>query len=209
MTAVFHRKTNNPAAERGSSIRRGIKPSPRIAVPSLFLFLALGASAVLNAQEATQETSLEDLPGLRERAVVVRMVSRIVEQGQQVAWDSENTRVTIPGRPVGIKLVGSNLVASVQFTPFLRPNGRHILVTHGQIWVNIPGEGMSYHTTMQTIPLEFWEQVYFFPLGPAKDNDSAMIEIQLVLEPYSGEGREPRPPAPVNVDRNPRRTPSR
>jgi hypothetical protein len=97
---------------------------------------------------------------------------------------------------VRLKLVGSNLVAAVQFTPFLRPNGRHILVTLGQIWINVPNEGISFHTTMQTIPIEFSEQVYFFPLGSMRDHDAPSIEIQLVLEPYFNDegpaGRERR-----------------
>jgi len=145
------------------------------------LFLSFFA---VSAGLGAQETALEDLPGLRERAVVVTMISRIVEQNEEVVWNSEISSVTIPGRPVGLKLVGSNLVAAVQFTPFLRPNGRHILVTLGQIWINVPNEGISFHTTMQTIPLEYSEQVYFFPLGSVKDNDAPIIEIQLVLEPY-------------------------
>jgi len=147
---------------------------------SLFLsFFAV--SAALSAQE----TFLEDLPGLRERAVVLQMISRIIEQNEEVVWDSEIISVTIPGRPVGLKLEGSNLVAVVQFIPFLSPTGRHVLVTLGQIWINIPDEGVSYHTTMQTIPLEFSEEVYFFPLGSIKDPDAPSIEIQLVLEPFS------------------------
>ena len=136
---------------------------------------------------AAQEPTLEEIPGLRERAVVMRIISRIVEQDQQVAWNSENTRVTLPGRPVGLRMVGSNLIVAVQFTPFLRPNGQHILVAQGQIWINDPDEGIRYHVTMQTIPLYFTEQVYFFPLGSMSDD--AHIEIQLVLEPYSAERR--------------------
>jgi len=142
-------------------------------------------------RESPMESSLEELPGLRERAVMMRMVSRIVEENVQV-WNSENSRPTIPGRPVGLKLVGENLVVAVQFTPFLRPQGQHILVAQAQVWVNVPGEGMRYHTTMQTIPIQFSEQVYFFPLGSMENNadpnsaGTAQIEIQLVMEPYSG-----------------------
>ena len=145
------------------------------------LFLSFFA---VSAGLGAQETALQDLPGLRERAVVVTMISRIVEQDEEVLWNSEISSITIPGRPVGLKLIGSNLVAAIQFTPFLRPNGRHILVTLGQIWINVPNEGISFHTTMQTIPLEYSEQVYFFPLGSVKDQDAPIIEIQLVLEPY-------------------------
>jgi len=143
------------------------------------LFLAAGVAI------DAQETLLDEVPYLKERAVVMRIVSRIVEQNEQVVWNEENSRVTLPGRPVGMKLVGTNLVVTVQFTPILQPDDRHILVAQGQIWINIPGEGMRYHATIQTIPLEFSEQIIFFPLGSMQTVDEASIEIQLVVEPYS------------------------
>ena len=151
----------------------------KIAFLEAILFISAGT--ILSAQEL----SLDELPGLRERALVMHIVSRVVEQNQEVVWNSENTKITMPGRPVGIKLVGANLVVAVQFTPFLRPGGQNVLVAQGQIWINIPDEGISYHTTMQTIPLEFSEQIYFFPLGSVDTKDEAYIEIVLVLEPYS------------------------
>ena len=129
--------------------------------------------------------TLEELPGLRERAVVMHMVSRIVEQNHQVVWNMESTKITIPGRPVGLKLVSSDIIVAVQFTPFLRNNSRHTLVAQGQIWVNVPNEGISYHTTMQTIPFDFQEQVYFFPLGSVDERDESHIEIQLMMSPLS------------------------
>ena len=128
--------------------------------------------------------SLDQIPALRERAVIMRCVSRIVEKDQRIEWNMENSWVTIPGRPVGLRLVGSNLVVVVQFTPFLRRTGQHTLIAQGQIWINVPNEGVSYHTTMQSIPLELNEQVYFFPLGSKETADEAYIEIQVVLEPY-------------------------
>jgi len=137
-------------------------------------------TAIIHAQESP----LLELPGLRERALVMHIVSRIVEENQNVVWNSENMKVTIPGRPVGLKLLGEDLVVAVQFTPFLRSNGQLTLVAQGQIWKNVPNEGISYHTTMQTIPMEFREQVYFFPLGSLQNTNEAHIEIQLVLEPY-------------------------
>ena len=132
----------------------------------------------------TQETTLEQVPGLRERAVVMHILSRIVERNEQVTWNSGNTKLTFPGRPVGLKLVGSDIVVAAQFTPFLRPNGKHILVTQSQVWINVPNEGISYHTTMQTIPIQFNEQIYFFPLGSIDENGGPQIEIQVIMEPY-------------------------
>jgi hypothetical protein len=159
------------------------------------LFFAIGTVLV------AQETSLEQVPGLRERALIMHVISRIVEQDQEIVWNSENTNITMPGRPVGLKLVGAELVVAVQFTPFLRPNGQHTLVAQSQVWVNVPGEGMSFQTAMQTIPLEFGELVYFFPLGSMRSQETAHIEIQLVLEPYANgtrtrQNREENAPSP-------------
>jgi hypothetical protein len=46
---------------------------------------------------------------------------------------------------------------------------------------------MRYQTTLQTIPIEFGEQVYFYPLGSVAEPEEARIEIQLELLPYRGE----------------------
>jgi hypothetical protein len=133
-----------------------------------------------------QEKSLEELlPGLKDRAVVFDITARVVEQNQTEIWNSAESRVTISGRPVGLKLVGSNIVVAIQFTPYLRRKGRNVLVAQGQIWIDVPGEGIRYQTTMQTIPLGFDEPIYFFPLGETKSKEDAHIEIKLVLRPYS------------------------
>jgi hypothetical protein len=151
----------------------------RLALVGSILFLAAGTVR-------TQESSLEELlPGLKEQAMVMDIVARVVERDQQVVWDSVNSKVTIPGRPVGLKLVGTNIVVAVQFIPFLRRNGQNVLVAQGQIWINIPNEGIRYHTTLQTIPLEFGEEIFFFPLGSVGSQDDARIEVKLVLHPYT------------------------
>ncbi|MDR2257910.1 MAG: hypothetical protein LBE14_02035 [Treponema sp.] len=145
----------------------------------------LAASAAVSAQEPSLE---EMLPGLKDRAVVLEIVARVVEQNQREVWNSVNSKVTIPGRPVGLKLVGANVVVAVQFTPYLRRNGRNVLVAQCQIWVDVPNEGMSYQTTMQAIPLDFGEQIYFFPLGSVDSQNDARIEILLELKPYTNGG---------------------
>ncbi|MDR2516196.1 MAG: hypothetical protein LBC88_02310 [Spirochaetaceae bacterium] len=139
---------------------------------------------LISVDAAAQDAALEGiLPGFRDRALVLNIVARVAETGQEAAWNAENSRVTIPGRPIGIKLVGANTVIAVQFTPF-RQNGQNFLVALGQIWVNIPGEGISYHTTLETIPLEFGESVYFFPLGRGDSPGDSRIEIQVAMRPY-------------------------
>jgi hypothetical protein len=153
----------------------------RLALFGSILFLA---SRALGAQEASLE---EMLPGLKEQAMLMNIAVRVVERDQQVVSNSETSKITIPGKPIGLKLVGTNIVVAVQFTPYFPRNGRKVLVAQGQIWMNVPNEGIRYHTSMQTIPLEFGEEIFFFPLGSKDGHDDARIEVELVLQPYTAE----------------------
>jgi hypothetical protein len=163
----------------------------------VFIFLTVG---VVQAQEQGTSSSgegavslsttspLEGLfPRFRERALVMEINAQIVEQNETVIWNESHRTITIPGRPVGIKLVGSNLVVAIQFTPYIHRGVQKFLVAQGQIWMDIPNQGMRYHTSMQTIPLEFDEPIYFFPLGPQRDEGTACIEVMLTLHPYEEE----------------------
>jgi hypothetical protein len=151
-----------------------------LSVVGSFLFFA---GAALWSQE------FEDLPpALKEQAVILDITARVLEKNSQEIWNSSrSSKVTIPGRSVGIRLVGANVVVTIQFTPYLRNDGNNILVAQGQIWVDVPNQGMSYQTTMQTIPIAFGEQVYFLPLGSSSSNGDTYIEILLELRPYSAE----------------------
>jgi hypothetical protein len=149
-----------------------------------FLILAATAAA---AQEATGEV----ISALRDKAVVLDIVARVVEREENEVWNAASSKVTIPGRPVSIKLVGTNVIVLVQFTPYKRDDGRQVLVAQGQVWVNTKDAGMVYQTTMETIPIDFGEKIYYFPLGSRKGNNDARIEIQIELKRYSGDA----PPA--------------
>ena len=124
------------------------------------------------------------VPRFKGRMVTLEINARVVEQNQTVFWNETHRKETILGRPVGIKLVGNNIVVDVQFTPYIRRGVGCFLVAQGQIWMEIPQQGIRYHTTVQTIPVEFGEQIYFFPLGPQKDEDDSRIEIMLSVQPH-------------------------
>ena len=180
------------------------------------LFCVLLATAVAAAHaeeveppdylpEATQEISLlppeappatgeGDRQGLFPRftgqAVLLNISARIMERDRVESWNESHRKVTIPGHPVEIKLVGTNVVVAVQFTPYLRRGGtRNFLVAQGQIWMETPNRGIRYHASMQTIPVRFGEPIYFFPLGPVRE-DTASIEVILTMYPYPYESPE-------------------
>jgi hypothetical protein len=160
-------------------------PATRCVVTVVGSLLLLTANTVVSAQESF----LEDiLPGMKDRALILKIVARVLDEQGEV-WNSNNAKVTIPGRPVGVKLVGENLIVLVQFTPYFRRDGEGlIIVAQGQIWVDIPNVGIHYQTTVQSIALEFGEPVYFFPLGAVVSPAEASIEIKLELNPYTESG---------------------
>ena len=156
-----------------------------------FLFLALNSAALYaedtqSAQEeaSPDETAAQDSPRFRGRTVVLEINARLVEQNLVVVWNEFHRAVTISGRPVEIKLAGANIAISAQFTPYIRRGAQKFLVAQGQIWMDIPDQGIRYHAFMQTIPLEYSEEIYFFPLGTLTDNNAASIEVMLTLLPY-------------------------
>jgi len=114
------------------------------------------------------------------RAMIIDIDARVLEK-EQITWKSEPKKeITFPGNPVSIKLMGSNVVVSVLFTPFIYRNGKKVIVAQGQIWIDDPNKGMCYYTSIQTIPMEFGEPIYFFPLGSSQQLD-ASIEIVLTV----------------------------
>jgi len=167
-----------------------IRPLALIAL----IFIVTGAAVTVRAQEEDKpqvslpstDSSMRNLPPrLMGRAVVMEIDARIKENGE-VIWNETNKKNTIPGRPVEIKLIGENLVVVTRFT-FIRngSGGQKLLVAQGQVWTADPGGGIRYRASVQTIPLEFDETIYYFPLGPSKPEESgSSIEVMLKLRPY-------------------------
>jgi hypothetical protein len=139
-------------------------------------FFVFTASVLVQAQDQ----GMGGMQGLRRRALVLDINARVLEQEEVIVWNENHRKYAIPGSPVGIKLVGSNIIVAVQFTPFIRRGG-NVLVAQGQIWIEDPGTGITYYTSIQTIPMEFDEPIYFFPLGISLDPS---IEIILTVNMY-------------------------
>ena len=139
-------------------------------------------------QTQAQELLLDEFPALRDKAMVLQITTKVAENSQEV-WNAYNSKVTIPGRPVGIKLVGENLIIAVQFIPYLR-RGKYALVAQSQIWINIPNKGMSYKTNTHSIPIDLGEPILYFPLGSESASDTPRIELLLTMYRY---GEEPVP----------------
>jgi hypothetical protein len=159
-----------------------------------FLYL-FGAGILIYAQDH-HTTSSGDIPrGVRRWAVVMDINVRVLDESQTELLAQSERKTTTPGSPVGIQLVGSNLVVVVQFTPLIRRGSGNVLVAQGQIWIGNPQDpqkGVSHYTSIQTIPMEFGEPIYFFPLGQAQQSGTSSgpsIEIIITVNPYNENNR--------------------
>jgi hypothetical protein len=159
-----------------------------------FAYLALASFAVL--PRAIDAQGIPD--ALKDKALVVRVIAivpRLVsdpaapalsgmgkDTGGDPGWRAESEKSTVTGTPVPFKLVGSNMVIIVQITPFELQGGKGVtLVAQGQVWVQPPEGGFSYHTTIDTLSVDFGESVFFFPLGLDPAGKAPMrLEISVV-----------------------------
>jgi len=158
---------------------------------ALCLFgLLLWSTGLLHAQEIL----LEELPALRDRALVLHITTKIQENNQELGT-AFNSKVTIPGRPVHIKLMGGNCVIEIRFV--LNPQqDKYMLVAQSQIWIGSPDKRMSYKTTSQSIPIDFKEPILFFPLGSNPDPGNPHVELLLTMYRYGEAPEAPAEPAP-------------
>ena len=145
--------------------------------------LSVAATARLEAQEA-------EIPeGLKDRALTISIAAYVMQGGgDTVAWHSEGLRCTVPGTPVGVRLVGSNVVIVIQVTAYDDGKSNVDLVTQGQVWVKGEDGALSYKTTMYSVTVRYGERVYFFPLGRSDDGRSP-IRVEIFAERYNPDSR--------------------
>jgi hypothetical protein len=129
--------------------------------------------------------------GFQKNAVIFHITARIMDKDGDEIWTEEYVKITIPGKPVRLKLLGGNIAVIVQFTPLFRHDGQNVLIAHGQVWLEDEKQCVHYETTIQTIPLKFGEDIYYFPLGNRTDsNKDNFIEICIKASPYSESKKE-------------------
>jgi len=147
-------------------------------------------------ESSGQESAPQDAPALEEilkEALAVHIQAKISQDIQQVMWQSEVNKLTIPGRPVTLHLRNEQARLSVHFTPYRTVKGGLILVAQSEVWLVQPGDetspdGLRYFTSMKSIPLDFGEQVVFYPLGKLDDLDNPEelhIQMIVMINPYA------------------------
>lgn len=123
---------------------------------------------------------------LKDKALCISIRATVSGSAENAAWESLGIRNTVPGSPVGIKLVGSNVVIVFQLTPFDIGKNSVNLVTQGQVWVKKENGEFNYRTTLDSMTVRYGERVYYFPLGQ-DGHGASPLRVEILVEPYASE----------------------
>jgi hypothetical protein len=154
---------------------------------SVTLLLAPVRTAAQSREDEVPQDSSDLLRYLRDNALSVHILARVVEPDKEDVWLTESRKVTISGRAVQVKLSGENLVIFADIIPYMNADRTILLVAKGQVWAQEEmEEGVKYYSTMKSLPVESGESVLFFPLGRAMDQQQNIysIELEITVVPY-------------------------
>lgn len=159
--------------------------------PSTVKLQSTGKPLAATPHNNNDDSSNKDLH-IHKNALQMIITTRIVDGGaenQSNNWFKECEKITIPGKPVGLKIVGDDIALALFFTAYPQQNGRGILVAQGQVWIQGEDGSVQYKSTMQSVPLKLGETVLFYPLGEGNAMDTK-IEIKVSVSAQNKEDEE-------------------
>lgn len=132
----------------------------------------------------------EALHALLANALEVHVSVRVLPSDQKPIWNVQSKKVTLPGRPIKVRLDGDNIRIYLICTPYVKDSGEVLLLAQGQVWLSQPpAKEVKYFNTFYSIPLTFGEKVLFFPLGFSSGEVSGQeeffnVELEIKIVPY-------------------------
>ena len=150
--------------------------------------MAMLAFSMAVSSVAGQSVSAIPEP-LQEKALSVMVQTQVAGTEAAPAWETKETKPTLPGSPVVVKLVGESLVVLVQVTPYQNPDGL-VLVTQAQVWIR-DEDKIHYHTVLNMLRVDMGEPVVFYPLG--EGGGKAPLRLVIVVNQFSKDRPLPDP----------------
>ena len=148
--------------------------------------LALIFGIILTLGYAGAAEDLEDiLEAVDEKIYSVHIHARVYESGEISTWDMEVKKFTIAGKKVTVRLEGENVLVVADLTPYIQSDDTVLLVAQGEVWITTPqDEQVKYSSVIKSLPIEYGDKVYFYPLGVGKIKDAFIIELEIEVNPY-------------------------
>jgi hypothetical protein len=142
----------------------------------------------LYGQDGGGSEALDDpLEYIRDKAVSVSIITRVVGKDRVNVWKTQSERITVSGKSVNVTLNGDDLKVRAHIIPFVHEDGSILLVAKGEVWAGEEkSDDVEYYTTVRSLPVEPGESVIFFPVGLAVDSEEQIytIELEIKVQPY-------------------------
>jgi len=153
--------------------------------------LAIGAQSlgdqVYDAQSGAQKAepgSIEAIPlSMRGEALAVSVRALVNHPDTKEPWQASERKYTVPGTPVSIKMMGSDVAVVVSMTPYRTKDGSLFMIAQGQVWFREADGTVRYRSAVDTVGVNFGEKLLFYPFGVYPDG-RAPLRIELVVDPY-------------------------
>ncbi|MEM5948238.1 hypothetical protein WKV44_06755 [Spirochaetia bacterium 38H-sp] len=144
------------------------------------------------------ETILSDIEDVLKINISTKLVGL-----ENIKWQVNKSKITIPGKAVTVKLISKDIVVLARLTPFKKKDGSFIVLAEGQVWCSQTGEdALKYLATVKQIPLNLGEKIIFFPLGKvelkAEDESLYRLEIEIWIDDTDNEESH-KPPSASNA----------
>ena len=128
------------------------------------------------------------IESLLDQALVLKINAKLLTTQSNTSWNFNVARLTIPGRPVVLKLQGNNLQVIIGLTPYRDDPAADfvVLVIQGEVWITeTPGKQAKYLASLKTITVTMGEKINLYPLGvSASDEKKYNIELEIQVIPY-------------------------
>jgi hypothetical protein len=157
-----------------------------------------GLSAVCAALLTVVPALAQDRQSDMMFAVSVKL--KLISRGAPPSDVGENSKVTVTGQPLTIKLDGKTIQGFVVFTVYAEKDKPMFLLTQIQLLVQEEaGKEGQYISILRAIPFAFGDTIEFYPLGkdsPSADNILLEVKVDLHQAADVGKGRPSPAPTP-------------
>jgi hypothetical protein len=150
----------------------------------LVLAAGLAAQPAATAPEASASPNAQLLETLKLNALVFN-VKASISGAEGVMWTASQTRVTVHGLSVTIKIEGTDMLIMAELTPYRQTPDTILLAIKNELWLRNPVNAtVQYFISIKSALVKLNSPVFFYPLGKGSDDGRPVIKMDISVSPY-------------------------
>jgi hypothetical protein len=135
----------------------------------------------------------QDVSNPAEQAYQLSIVLKVLDRDAALTTTRQARMVTLPGKPMGIKLDGRTIQGMVAFTIYAEKDKPTVCLAQAQLLVKEDqGKEGEWVTILKSIPFVLGQKLEFYPLGKDSYSGSNLL-FELTIDRYEGQPPSPSP----------------